>query len=256
MTTASKPAPAPAAGTSIVAWKDRVSALAKEVASTEKPTGGGYVSFRGGRLAIGDNYVPGDKIECVILDYVWEYTFFPNAYDATKSVSPVCYAYGRKEDEMTVAGEEPQSDSCAGCSRNEWGSDLKGGRGKACKNSRKLAILHADSLKGNIASAEVVFARLPVTSVKNFSKFATDVANVLHVPPFGVVCELSVTPNPTSQFQVNFRVVEKIENDAVMQALYERHVTMDKLLRAPYPTNAELSAQQSSRGSGGGSRKF
>ncbi len=240
----------PAEGGAIVAWKDRVAALAKDVAATEKPSGSSYISFKGGRLSLGENYVPGDKILCVILDHVWEYTFFPNAYDPLKPVSPVCYAYGRKEDEMTVAGEEPQSDSCAGCPRNEWGSDLKGGRGKACKNSRKLAIIHADSLKGDIAKAEVVQARIPVTSVKNFSKFATDVANVLHVPPFGVICELSVTPNPTSQFQVNFRVVEKIENDTLLQSLYERHLTMDKLLRTPYPTNEELSKTS------GGNKKY
>lgn len=242
--------PKPAEGGAVVAWKDRVAALAKDVAATEKSTGSSYISFKGGRLAIGENYVPGDKILCVILDHVWEYTFFPNAYDPTKLVSPICYAYGRKEDEMAVAGEEPQSDSCSGCPRNEWGSDLKGGRGKACKNSRKLAIIHADSLSGDIAKAEVVQARIPVTSVKNFSKFATDVANVLHVPPFGVICELSVTPNPTSQFQVNFRVVEKIESDALLQGLYERHLMMDKLLRTPYPTNEELSK------SSGGSKKY
>jgi len=242
----------PAPGTAVVAWKDRMAAMAKDVAATEK-VGGNYISFQGGRLKVGEDLVPGDKMNVVVVNYVWEYAFFPNAYDPTRVVSPVCYAFGMGEDTMEIAGEDQQSDSCSGCPRNEWGSDLGGGRGKACKNSRKLALMHVDSLT-NVARGEIMYARLPVTSVKNFQKVVTDVAKVLGMPPFGVVVEISVVPNPMSQFQVNFKIVDQIKDDSVLQALFLRHEALNDELRTTYPTNAELEERRG--GAPKSSKKF
>jgi hypothetical protein len=240
----------------LVAWKDKVAALAKDVVATEK-LGGNYISFQGGRLKIGEDLVPGDKMNIVVVNYVWEYAYFPNAYDPTKVVSPMCYAYGMGEETMEILGEDVQSDSCAGCPKNEWRSAGGGSRGKACKNSRKLALMHVDSLSGNIAKAEILYARLPVTSVKNFQKAATDVAKVLGVPPFGVVMEMSVVPNPLSQFQVNFKVVDQIKDDALLEALYVRHMALNEELRTPYPTNAELDERRTGGGkAGAGGKKY
>lgn len=247
------PAPAPApSGGAIVSWKDRMAEMAKDVAATEK-VGGNFISFQGGRLKVGEDLVPGDKMNVVVASYVWEYTYFPNKYDPTKIVSPVCYAYGMGEETMTIAGEEPQSDSCVGCPRNEWGSAGEGSKGKACKNGRKLALIHADSLS-NVAKAEVMIARLPVTSVKGFQKVFSDVSKVLGMPTFGVVVEMSVTPDPMSQFKVNFKIVDQIKDDATLEALFSRYETLSQELRAPYPTNAELDERRPAAKSG--SKKF
>lgn len=243
-------------GGALVAWKDKMAEMAKDVAAAER-VGGNNISFRGGRLYIGEEMVPGDKMTVVVVNHVWEYSYYNTPYNADVPASPVCYAFGRDEDSMEIHGEDQQSDSCSGCPMNEWGSAGGGSRGKACKNGRKLALMHVDSLAKDIAKAEVLFARLPVTSVANFQKFATDAAKVLGVPPFGVIVEMSVVPNPKTQFQVHFKILDQIKSDAVLEALFNRHVALDADMRKLYPTNAELAEQRSVGGAAGsGGKKY
>ena len=77
--------------------------------------------------------------------------------------------------------------------------------------------------------------KLPVTSIKIFSKFVNQVAQVLKTPTFGVVVELSVTPNPATIFQVNWKVLDQVSDETVLQALLEKHEASQKLLFQPYP---------------------
>ena len=73
---------------------------------------------------------------------------------------------------------------------NQFGSN---GTGKACKNSRLLAVLPPD------ADADTPMWTLATSPMANkgFDGFVTSVARVFQTPPVGVVVQVSFDPNET-----------------------------------------------------------
>jgi hypothetical protein len=226
----------------IVPWKQRLAELAKQTEDAEKPSGH-FITFRNGQMLFNDNPVPGNKLNAVAVDYIFENAYFPEKFNPNKSVSPVCYAYARKDSDLRphVECEDPQHDTCDGCPQNEWGSDPDGGKGKACKNTRRLALLHEDAIKSSkeILESAVAFCKLPVTSVKNWSTFANQCASVLKMPPLAVVVEVSCVPDPKTQFQILFKAVGTITDDELLAALVSKQELVAKNIMVPYPKNPE-----------------
>jgi hypothetical protein len=193
----------------------------------EKPQGG-FISFKGGRMTYADEILPGDKIECVIVDYRRSNEFYDKPYDPKNPRSPVCYAIHRPGEEMIPHpdSEDIQNATCDGCPRDEWGSDLQGGRGKACKNSRRVHVIAASELdKGpeGIAKAQVVTLIPPATSIDNFQKLMMQINDVLGTAMFGVVVEISVKPHDRFLYQVHFKILRKIEDGDLLQALVAKY---------------------------------
>lgn len=230
----------------VVPWKERLAQLAKQTEDAEKPTGN-FLTFKSGMMLFNDTPVPGNKMLAVAIDYLFENAYFPNKYDPSKIVSPICYAFARKEGDLRpyIEAEDPQHESCDGCPRNEWGSDPDGGRGKACKNTRRIALLHQDSLtdEKTILEAAVAICKIPVTSVKNWSTFANQCATVLKVPPLAVIAEVSVVPDPKTQFQVLFKGTGVIKDDVILAALVAKQELVAKNIVVPYPKNKEDAPQ-------------
>ncbi len=244
----------------LVAWKERLAELAKKTEDAEKPTGH-FITFSAGQMLFNGNPVPGNKMLAVAIDYIFENAWYPGKYDRNKPVSPSCYAFGRKDSELAPFPdcEDPQHDVCDGCPKNDWGSDADGGRGKACKNSRRIALLHADSLKTpqEILEAAVAFCKLPVTSVRNWSTFANQCATVLKMPPLAVLVEMSVVPDPKTQFQVLFKAQSVITEDEILAALVQKQELVAKNIMVPYPKNPEEKpADDSHPGFGDAKKKY
>lgn len=238
-----KPAEGAKPGTAIVSWKEKMLAVQQKAAATEAPKGG-FLSFKGGRMSYDDTPIPGDKINVIIVAFVLENAWFKNPYNPLKTESPVCYAMGAEEEGMVPHedSEEPQHTDCATCPKNEWGSAGGGSRGKACKNSRRIFVIPADSVKDGvegIKKANLVGCKLPVTSLKAFSKHINNIVKVLNTVPFGVVCELSVTPSNENIFSVNWKIMDQITDEALLQALYAKHEAAEKLCYQPYPPNEQ-----------------
>jgi hypothetical protein len=240
-------------------WRDRMKAVAVKTAEVEKPSGG-FISFKSGRLSIGDQLMPGDKIECIVIDSLIHNKFFDTDYNANKVTLPVCYAFAREEENLTPSdgdgkdnpgAEDPQSDYCVDCPRNEWGSSLKGGRGKACSNSKRLFLLPADVVNSpdKVARTDFIQCDLPVTSVANFSKFAME-ATSSGLAPFQFVVELSVKPHDKTLFQVYFKPMEQIKDEAILEALAKRNWLNEQQPFPVYPTREELAE----RDNGGGQK--
>jgi hypothetical protein len=242
-----KPAEAAApAGTAVVTWKDRMAAVVAQSAQSEAPKGG-FLSFKAGTMSYDETPIPGNRMEVIVIDFLLENAMFRDKYNPMKTVSPMCYAFGREEEELRPHedSEEPQHTDCATCPNNEWGSDPEGGRGKACKNSRRIAIISADCLtKGidAIRKANVVMCKIPVTSIKNFSRFVNQCTGVMQAPPFQLITELSVAPHPANLFEVKWKVIEKIESQDVLEALYAKRQSIERQMFQPYPANEEAAA--------------
>lgn len=246
MATKDEPKTPPPPGTAVVNWKERMAAVTAQAAQSEAPKGG-FLSFKGGNMSYDEQPIPGNKLDVIVVDFILENGMFREKYNPMKTASPMCYAMGREEEDLRPHedAEEPQHTDCATCPNNEWGSDPEGGRGKACKNSRRIAIITADCLtKGidAIRKSNVVMCKIPVTSIKNFSRFVNQCTGVMGTPPFGIVAELSTAPHPANLFEVKWKVIEKIENQEHLEALYNRRASIERQMFQPYPANEEQAA--------------
>jgi len=231
-------APKPA-GTAVVTWKEKMAAVSAQAAAMEAPKGG-FLSFKGGNISYDDNLIPGNTMDVIVVDFVLENGIFKEKYNPNKQATPMCYAIGRDETALKPheQSKAPQHTDCETCPNNEWGSDPEGGKGKACKNSRRIAIIPADCLKDGaegIKKAPMLMCKLPVTSLKNFSTFVNQCVKVMDTHPMGVVVRLSTKPHPTSLFQVHWTILEQVQDQALLEALYVKHVAADKGLFQPNP---------------------
>ena len=226
--------PAVKSGAEVINWQAELNALTVATAEAEKPSGN-WVSFKGGVLTIGGNPMKGNRVEAIILHAVFENQWYKEKYDPTNPTSPHCYAIGETEDDLKPHPNAlaPQNDTCAGCPKNEWKSDPNGGKGKACKNVRRIAMIAATDLT-MVDKAEVAMAKLPVTSVKNWSTYANQVAQALKLPPIAVISEMSVVPDANTQLKVHFRFVSKIEKPEHVIALLKKRQQIHDLVYAPY----------------------
>jgi len=235
-------------GTEVVNYQAELAALTVATAEAEKPTGN-WVSFKGGILTIGGTPMKNNKVEAVIIHSVFENQWYKERYDPNNPTPPHCYALGESDDDLKphLESAEPQAPNCRDCAKNQWGSDPGGGKGKACKNVRRLAMISVTDLDlRRIPSAEVAVAKLPVTSVKNWATYASQIANVLKLPPLAVKTEVSVEPDAKTQFQVNFSLVDKIEDGTMLQQLLQKRKDTTPMIFSAYdkPTEAQTAPRK------------
>lgn len=243
-------------GTALVSWEQQLAARAAVAKATEDSVAlGQFFGVRAGQLSFAGSPIPGNKMSVVILDHILENKFYLGEFDPDVPQGPACYAFGRSDKELAPheKASQPQHETCAGCDKNEFGSAEKG-RGKACKNSRRLFCLPADALKTaqTVADASGGYLSLPVTSVRGWAQYVNSVAEVLHKPPLGVITEVAVVPDPKSQFKVTFRTAAEIKDGKLIHALLTRAELVEKEIAFPY---AETEQYEDVKGKGGVKRK-
>jgi hypothetical protein len=228
------PEPAVQPGNEVVDYMEQLRAMAIQTQEAEKPSSN-WVSFKGGQLNINGNRMKDDKVPVVVIHSIFENQLYKDRYDPNNPQPPICYAFGETDENLRPHADsaEPQNDTCETCPKNVWGSDPGGGKGKACKNVRRLALMSYADIE-DVEKAEIVLAKLPVTSVKNWSTYANQIANVLKVPPIAVVTEISVVPDPKTQFQVEFQLVDKITDNPTIGKLLQRRKDTHQLIYQAY----------------------
>lgn len=258
-----------------VALKDQWSKYAEQTAGTETISGAQFISTRGGVLKFGDDELPGNQMLVIIADAVRENTYYEGKYNAKESNAPKCYAFGREESEMVpglvLDGNkerdlfaetdpkeewfEPQHEECTGCPMAEWGSSDTG-RGKACQNRRRLALVPAgvcvpegkrnfvDELfddPDDILDSDMAYLKVPVTSVKHWAKYVKEIA-ALGRPWFGVITRIYLEPDGENQFAMRFELVEEVP-DHLADAAIKRMEEAKRTIIQPYRPPSEDSAQ-------------
>jgi hypothetical protein len=125
-------------------------------------------------------------IQLVIVDFVSANSFYEGAYDSAAISPPACFAIGTNPTQLVPSDKSPlkQSDTCSACPMNQFGS---AGNGKACKNTRVLAVLPP----GADADTPLWVLKVSPTALKAFDAYVTSVARQFQLPPVGVVTEVS-----------------------------------------------------------------
>jgi hypothetical protein len=193
--------------------------------SSAKVEGGGFpfVSTRGGRFRFEDEALP-NPMPVVILGAMRTNTYYgEEAYDPDNTSPPVCFAMNFEDDESLMAPppdlDTRCADSCSVCPMNKFGSGQRG-RGKACKNQMRLAMLpYGDHNFAKIGGARLA---IPPTSLKTWGPFAKKVIEGLKRPLFSVVTLVSIEPDPKTQFTINFDLQDVIDDEDLLVTLMER----------------------------------
>lgn len=146
-----------------------------------KGVGGGYphVSIKGKVFHItrGDEKTlvtrpdepdePASSIDVVIVkaNSAFSKVYYAGGYVEGSDAKPLCYS----NDSLAPAAdsEEKQSTSCATCPHNQWGSRISesGGNGKACADSRRIAIAPLGQLN------DPMLIRVPAASLKTLAQY-------------------------------------------------------------------------------------
>lgn len=236
-------------GKAIVKWDEELASLAKDATKGMSLPTAKFISLKSGKLSFGGAAVPGNELRAVILGWVHENQFYDEDYDPETPQSPGCYAFGTDQSEMVPHENAPrkQAEACEGCPMNEWGSAERG-QGKACKNVVRLALIAESDIEG-LDSAEIVYMKVPVMSVKNFIMYAKKtVAQTLNRPYWAVITNITVEPDNKSQFRVNFEVADKIEDTELFSPLKELWGKTMESIDFPYQVQERKEKPKPTRG--------
>ena len=242
--------------TAVANYDEQLAALMQQEVDVEKSinTGGKFISTKGGQLTYDGNQMVGNEMYVVILDHIFENAYYEGRFNPESPQPPTCFAFGRSEKDMiphvnVTALEQNPCDNCHDCPMNQWGSD---GKGKACKNVRRLALIPAGHIdrktdelelydEDHFASAEVAYLKLPVTSTKGFSTYIKQVAQAYNKPVLGVITRVYTTPDPKTQYKVNFEAIEEVPAE-LLGTLMQRRAAVTEEIDFPYSLEREEQA--------------
>lgn len=239
--------------TALALYDEELAALAAEAAGQEANIGGGGKKFstRGGVLSFGGNPIPGNKMGVIVVDSVILNTLYP-PFNQDEIQSPTCFAIGR--DDATVGphqeAEQPQADKCATCPMNQFGSAERG-KGKACQNRRRLALISAGEYDEtdafvaiedpeHFATAEVGYLEIAPTSLKGYASWHRAITSTKK-PPLAYYTEVSLVPEGTYHKAV-FQNLGPVPN-ALLATILARYKQVKDEIGFTYPKGGEAEQQ-------------
>lgn len=146
-----------------------------------------FISLKGKKFTIGDEKL-GTTLDVVILASVADNAWYDRKYDPSSGeVSPpACFSIGGKEPHSD--SPKPQHDDCASCPKNQYES-AENGKGKACRNGRRLLVASVKDGKVNLANLAII--NVAPTTLKAISKYIKSVNIIKGLPCWAVVTRVS-----------------------------------------------------------------
>jgi hypothetical protein len=199
---------------------------------------GGVFSFKGENL--------GKELDCVILASANMNEWYKGAYDPNvKGVTPACYALSESGKDMAphAAAPDKQNATCDDCWASKIGT-ASVGKGRACKQKVRIALLHADDVQSAESVAEALIAQVnvPAMSVGNYGAFVKVLANdqTFKRPVYMVVTRITLEPHPTYQTVMKFSPISGVADAATLRAIMTRvRAEAKELVLAPYQAKKE-----------------
>lgn len=218
--------------------------LANEVALLKKsiaqPSGNRITVKPTGNFILPDGMDLGDNIQVVVLDFASANRLYIQNYDPNNISPPDCFAIGKILHEMAPdpLSPQPQSANCSQCPLNAFGSSSNG-RGKACKNSRELAVLLIDPdnpESANDPGAPIYTMSLPPKALKSFDGAVGYVMRTLNAPPVKAVLTVTAV-NVGTYAQISF--IDPVPNPDYAIHMARRSECESLLFRKPDYAAAE-----------------
>ena len=206
----------------------QLAALAAEQAELEAAGTGKTIKLKDSGFEFNGEKMD-NPFEGTVLDYVFENAYYPGPYVEGEASTPACFAIGRIEADMMPHPSSPdiQAKTCADCWANEYESNPNGGKGKACSNKRRLAILPIPE-EGDLTEVEPAIMRVSPTSLANWKGFVKKVVETMRKPLLRVICEFSREDKVT-----DFTYIDDLD-DIDVAACLEHKAAVKAELEAPF----------------------
>lgn len=180
-------------GGNVVSIMDALRAQAAAIADKTAPASGNTIRVtQDKQFQLPDGTKTAGPLQLVIVDFTSKNTFYEGKYDPKDITPPACFSIGSNPLKMVPSDNAPlkQAADCSSCPMNQFGSD---GDGKACKNTRVLAVLPPDAT----ADTPMWILVASPTATKGFDGFVTSVARIFQMPPVGVVATVGFDESVT-----------------------------------------------------------
>lgn len=244
--------------TEMIRWEEELAKAAKEVASVERPALS-QISTRAGQLVYQGQPIPGNKLPAIIVASAFENRYYDKPFDPMKRESPRCFALstdGGKDMAPHPDVPEPMAATCEACPMYRWGSDPRGGKGKACKQVRRLALIPASAaVDGSVKTAEIALISIPVTSAKNWANYVNTCAAEYSRPPWAVITEITTAPDAKTQFQIKFSTKGLVGTE-FLGDIQRRIESVNQVLLTPYDVSGNLGGSFPGEEGNGKTKKY
>ena len=191
---------------------------------------GGGKSIRIGQdksFTLPDGTKTREALQLVVVDFVSRNEYYEGAYNKDEITPPNCFAIHPEPKQLVPSTNSPdkQNDDCASCPMNQFGS-APTGAGKACKNTRLLAVLPPDADD----ETEIWTLKVSPTGIKAFDSFVAGVNRAFQLPPIGVV--VTVGFSDAKDFP-SLEFTDPQPNDNVAAHFGRQDEAREMLLREP-----------------------
>lgn len=177
-----------------------------------------FISTKGKIFTLPDGR-PTPHLECIVVDFIRINTLMP-PFNPNIRPTPKCWAYGRNDTQLTPSEHSPQrqAENCATCPQNKYGSATNGGRGKACTNTYRLAIIPPDATP----ESDILMLKISPTGLTRWSNYVRLIENGFGAGGFcRVITKLSFDPNKDFP-SITFTPVGPVQNPETILKIRKR----------------------------------
>jgi len=178
-------------------YAEQLSKEAAEITKRIAAPSGDRVRFNANRGFITPDGLEGSELEVVIVDFISTNLFYEGDFDRDNPQAPGCFALGAEPATLVPSSNSPakQAPTCASCPNNQFGS-ARNGKGKACKNTRLIAVMPAHAAD-DPDNAPIWIISIPPASIKSFDSYVHSLSVKQRTVPVGVVTSITLDPDVT-----------------------------------------------------------
>lgn len=169
-----------------------------------------------------------DTMRVIIVDFMARNEYYEAAWVKGVQGIPNCFSIGTELNSMVPSENSPekQHDNCKSCWANQFESGQ--GKGKACNNTRLLAVIAPDG----DSDTPLLILKVTSTALKSFDAYVTSVIQTLQRPPRGVITQ--ITFDPTLDFSsLRFSNPQACTPEQMALAYSRREEAMQLLTQEP-----------------------
>ena len=217
------------------ALSNEMSQMLAEAAKSQSESEKGstpFISIKGKKFTLEDVKL-GTEMDAVIVATTFDNVYYDAPYNPDEIRPPACFSLSVSGEDMVPHADSPlpQHPTCEGCPQNEYGTALQG-KGKACKNGRRLLLAAFDSEKG-VDTENLAIIRLPPTSLKGAAGYFKSVSTRRDRPVCSVVTTLSMDED-SDWPKVEMAFKDNVQDEEVLHDIIKNLAAFETIVSAPY----------------------
>lgn len=225
--------------TEMISLQEQLAAEASQIAKRIQAPGGDRIRYNKQNLMVLPDSLEVEELEVVMVDFVSSNLFYDRPYDSKNPGPPACFAIGPEPMNLVPSKNSPaiQSNTCKECPNNKFGSH---GDGKACKNTRLVAVVPYESLA--MGDPQLWVASIPPTSVRFLDAYVQTLSVKHKTTPIGVKTLFSLEPK-AEYASPRFKVIAPLDEEDLKTAMSLRDTARARLLTEPDVTQYQPPAK-------------